>query len=72
MQAHQKQKEINVQHQTLWELIKLIYFIGFAISILVTFLLSKDKSLTIRFLTSLLIGLTWPLSFPVVLLFSIF
>ncbi|EHD21009.1 MULTISPECIES: GhoT/OrtT family toxin [Brenneria] len=59
-------------HQPLWELIKLIYFIGFTISLVVTFLLSKDKSLTIRLLASLLIGLTWPLSFPVVLLFSIF
>ncbi|MCL2898592.1 GhoT/OrtT family toxin [Brenneria tiliae] len=58
--------------QTPWELIKLIYFIGFAISLVITFLLSKDKSLAIRLLTSLLIGLTWPLSFPVVLLFSIF
>ncbi|MFC3395250.1 GhoT/OrtT family toxin [Brenneria rubrifaciens] len=55
-----------------WELIKLIYFIGFAISVLVTLLLSKDKSLHIRLLASLLVGLTWPLSFPVVLLFSIF
>ncbi|MFE8118679.1 MULTISPECIES: GhoT/OrtT family toxin [Brenneria] len=59
-------------HQTLWESIKLIYFIGFAISLFVTFLLSRDNSLIIRILTSLLIGLTWPLSFPVVLLFSIF
>ncbi|MDX5627346.1 MULTISPECIES: GhoT/OrtT family toxin [unclassified Brenneria] len=59
-------------HQTLWESIKLIYVIGFVISLVVTFLLSRDNSLTIRFLTSLLIGVTWPLSFPVVLLFSIF
>ncbi|MEC5341111.1 GhoT/OrtT family toxin [Brenneria populi] len=59
-------------HQTLWESIKLIYCIGFVISLLVTFLLSRDNSLTIRVLTSLLIGVTWPLSFPVVLLFSIF
>ncbi|PWC14217.1 hypothetical protein B4923_04730 [Brenneria roseae subsp. americana] len=59
------------QH-SVWELIKLIYFIGFAISMLVTLLLSKDKSWFIRLLASLLIGLTWPLSFPVVLLFSIF
>ncbi|MBJ7221145.1 GhoT/OrtT family toxin [Brenneria sp. L3-3C-1] len=59
-------------NQPVWELIKLIYFIGFAISTLVTFLLSKDKSLAIRLLASLLIGFTWPLSFPVVLLFSIF
>nr|WP_275051387.1 GhoT/OrtT family toxin [Brenneria goodwinii] len=56
----------------MWESIKLIYFIGFAISLFVTFLLSRDNSLLIRILTSLLIGLTWPLSFPVVLLFSIF
>ncbi|QQG26972.1 GhoT/OrtT family toxin [Pectobacterium carotovorum] len=59
-------------HHSLWELIILTYTIGFAVSLIVTFLLSKDKSLLIRFLASLMIGLTWPLSFPVVLLFSIF
>ncbi|WP_409307151.1 GhoT/OrtT family toxin [Pectobacterium sp. B1J-3] len=59
-------------HHSVWELIKLIYFIGFVISMLVTLLLSKDKSWFIRILASLLIGLTWPLSFPVVLLFSMF
>ncbi|KML68072.1 membrane protein [Pectobacterium peruviense] len=46
--------------------------IGFFVALIVTFLLSKDKSLLIRFFASLLVGLTWPLSFPVVLLFSIF
>ncbi|MEH0835424.1 GhoT/OrtT family toxin [Pectobacterium cacticida] len=61
-----------MSHHALWELIKLIYMFGFVISLTVTFLLSKDKSLFMRFLASLMIGLTWPLSFPVVLLFSIF
>ncbi|KML69954.1 membrane protein [Pectobacterium carotovorum subsp. carotovorum ICMP 5702] len=46
--------------------------IGFVVSLIVTFLLSKDKSLFIRFFASLIVGLTWPMSFPVVLLFSIF
>ncbi|WP_072034318.1 GhoT/OrtT family toxin [Pectobacterium fontis] len=59
-------------HHALWELIKLTYMIGFVVSLIVTFLLSKDKSLLIRFFASLIVGLTWPLSFPVVLLFSIF
>ncbi|MCV9877743.1 GhoT/OrtT family toxin [Brenneria izbisi] len=59
-------------HSSVWEIIKLVYFIGFAISLLVTLRLSKDKSWSIRLLAALLIGLTWPLSFPVVLLFSIF
>ncbi|GKW14594.1 GhoT/OrtT family toxin [Pectobacterium actinidiae] len=59
-------------HHSLWELIKLTYMIGFVVSLIVTFLLSKDKSLLIRFFASLIVGLTWPLSFPVVLLFSIF
>ncbi|MEI3776908.1 GhoT/OrtT family toxin [Pectobacterium brasiliense] len=59
-------------HHSPWELIKLTYMIGFVISLIVTFLLSKDESLLIRFFASLIVGLTWPLSFPVVLLFSIF
>ncbi|WP_409160750.1 GhoT/OrtT family toxin [Pectobacterium sp. B2J-2] len=59
-------------HHSLWELIKLTYTIGFIIALTVTFLLSKDKSLFMRFFASLIIGLTWPLSFPVVLLFSLF
>ncbi|PKX81404.1 GhoT/OrtT family toxin [Pectobacterium peruviense] len=59
-------------HHSFWELIKFTYMIGFFVALIVTFLLSKDKSLLIRFFASLLVGLTWPLSFPVVLLFSIF
>ncbi|QWC50706.1 GhoT/OrtT family toxin [Pectobacterium atrosepticum] len=59
-------------HHSFWELIKLTYMIGFVVSLIVTFLLSKDKSLFIRFFASLIVGITWPLSFPVVLLFSIF
>ncbi|MEH2920874.1 GhoT/OrtT family toxin [Samsonia erythrinae] len=61
-----------MSHHSLWEFIKLSYLIGFVISTIVTFLLSKDKSLFIRSLASLMVGLTWPMSFPIALLFSIF
>ncbi|AUH02498.1 GhoT/OrtT family toxin [Prodigiosinella confusarubida] len=49
-----------------------VYFIGLVVSMLFTFLMSRDNSLFIRFLAALIIGLTWPLSFPVVLVFSFF
>ncbi|WP_192458681.1 GhoT/OrtT family toxin [Musicola keenii] len=61
-----------MSHHHMWETIKLIYLIGFCIAILFTFFMSKDRSLLIRFLASTLIALTWPLSFPVVIVFSFF
>ncbi|WP_072185377.1 GhoT/OrtT family toxin [Citrobacter sp. CtB7.12] len=42
-----------------------IYVAGFAASTVITFLLSKDQNLKIRWLAAILIGLTWPLNFPV-------
>ncbi|WP_411704633.1 GhoT/OrtT family toxin [Edaphovirga cremea] len=55
-----------------WDVIKTVYFFGFAFSVLFTLLVSRDNSFLIRLFTSTLIGLTWPLSLPVVLLFSLF
>ncbi|MEI9532918.1 GhoT/OrtT family toxin [Moellerella wisconsensis] len=51
--------------------ILLIYGIGGVISALITLLLTKDSFL-IRLLSALLIGFSWPMSLPVVLLFSLF
>lgn len=59
-------------HYYLWEMIKTIYFTGQVVATLFTFLMSKDKSLLIRLLAALLIGLTWPLSLPVAIVFSFF
>ncbi|MBG6244554.1 MULTISPECIES: GhoT/OrtT family toxin [unclassified Symbiopectobacterium] len=60
-----------MSHHAVWEFIKHAYLLGAIIAMVITFLLSRDKSLLMRFLASILIGLTWPLSFPLVLLFSL-
>ncbi|EDL9130672.1 GhoT/OrtT family toxin [Salmonella enterica subsp. enterica serovar Typhimurium] len=41
------------------------------ISSLITWFLTHDKK-RIRFLSAFLVGATWPISFPVALLFSLF
>lgn len=56
---------------SLWEVTQYVYFIGLLVSMIITFLVSRD-TLLIRLLSALIIGLTWPLSLPVVLLFSLF
>ncbi|MBC3218208.1 GhoT/OrtT family toxin [Serratia fonticola] len=56
---------------SLWEITQYVYFIGLLVSMIITFLVSRD-TLPIRMLSALIIGLTWPLSLPVVLLFSLF
>ncbi|MBQ0212844.1 GhoT/OrtT family toxin [Proteus vulgaris] len=48
------------------------YLIGAVISFIITFFLTKDPSFAMRLLSALLIALTWPLSFPMALIFSIF
>ena len=40
-------------------------------TVLITWFLSHDKK-RIRFLSAFLVGATWPMSFPVALLFSLF
>ncbi len=67
-----KRQVIDVSAHTAWEALKTIFLIGFALSALFTLLISRDSSFKIRLFTSGIIGLTWPLSFPVVLLFSLF
>lgn len=53
-------------------IIGISYLIGAVLSFIITFFLTKDPSLAMRLLSALLIGLTWPLSFPMALIFSIF
>ncbi|MBP6120858.1 MULTISPECIES: GhoT/OrtT family toxin [Providencia] len=55
-----------------FEYILLIYGIGGVCSMLITLLLTKDPSFCMRLLSALLIGFTWPMSLPVVLMFSLF
>ncbi|MFC0225801.1 GhoT/OrtT family toxin [Serratia aquatilis] len=56
---------------SLWVVIQYIYLIGLVVSMIITFLVSRE-TIKIRFFSALIIGLTWPLSLPVVLLFSLF
>ncbi|MGL5387798.1 MAG: GhoT/OrtT family toxin [Serratia sp. (in: enterobacteria)] len=56
---------------SLWVVTQYVYVIGLVISMIFTFLVSRDTP-AIRLLSALIIGLTWPLSLPVVLLFSLF
>lgn len=56
---------------SLWVVTQYVYVIGLIVSMIFTFLVSRD-TVTIRLLSALIIGLTWPLSLPVVLLFSLF
>lgn len=51
-----------------WEYLKLIYLGGSVVSAIITFLVSRDPSMKIRLLCTLLIALTWPLSLPLVLM----
>ncbi|MBW7984880.1 uncharacterized protein DUF2566 [Enterobacillus tribolii] len=54
-----------------WDTIRSIYFIGMAVTALIIFFFSRD-SIKMRLLAALLIGTTWPLSFPVALIFLFF
>lgn len=49
----------------------IFYAIMASISCLTTWFLSHDKK-RIRLLSAVLVGATWPMSFPVALLFSLF
>ncbi|MBT9431085.1 GhoT/OrtT family toxin [Candidatus Sodalis endolongispinus] len=54
---------------TTWQLLVASYLTGIAVTASLTFFFSRDPSLGIRLLCAALIGLTWPLSFPLVLIF---
>ncbi|MEG7407013.1 GhoT/OrtT family toxin [Serratia marcescens] len=55
----------------LWVATQYCYFIGLLVSMVFTYLVSRD-TVKIRCISAVNIGLTWPLSLPVVLLFSLF
>ncbi|EDU9690571.1 TPA: GhoT/OrtT family toxin [Salmonella enterica subsp. enterica serovar Potsdam] len=56
---------------TLFQKILIFYAVMAVISFLNTWFLTHDKK-RIRFLSAFLVGATWPISFPVALLFSLF
>ena len=54
---------------SLYQKMLMFYAVMAAIAFLITWFLSHDKK-RIRFLSAFLVGATWPMSFPVALLFS--
>ncbi|EIO7568161.1 GhoT/OrtT family toxin [Salmonella enterica subsp. enterica serovar Arechavaleta] len=56
---------------TLFQKILIFYAVMAVISSLIIWFLTHDKK-RIRFLSAFLVGATWPISFPVALLFSLF
>ncbi|WP_413503840.1 GhoT/OrtT family toxin [Serratia grimesii] len=56
---------------SLWVATQYFYLIGLFVSMIFTYLVSRD-TIKIRFISALTVGLTWPLSLPVVLMFSLF
>ncbi|MDF3827756.1 MULTISPECIES: GhoT/OrtT family toxin [unclassified Pseudocitrobacter] len=56
---------------TVFEKMMMVYLAIGVVSGVTTWYLARDKP-GIRLLCALLIGATWPLSFPVALLFSLF
>ena len=56
---------------TLYQKMLVFYAIMASICALITWFLSKDRK-RIRLLSAFLVGSTWPMSFPVALLLSVF
>lgn len=56
---------------SLYQKMLVFYAVMAVISFLITWFLTHDKK-RIRFLSAFLVGATWPISFPVALLFSLF
>lgn len=56
---------------SLYQKMLVFYAIMALICAIITWFLSSDRK-SIRFLSAFLVGSTWPMSFPVALLFSIF
>jgi 4-hydroxybenzoate polyprenyltransferase len=61
----------SITTMTLYQKMLAFYAVMAAISALITWFLSKDRK-RIRFLSAFLVGSTWPMSFPVALLISLF
>lgn len=79
LDAHQKMTHICARfihlagrpYMSLYQHMLVFYAVMAAIAFLITWFLSHDKK-RIRFLSAFLVGATWPMSFPVALLFSLF
>ncbi len=56
---------------SLYQYLLVFYAVMAAIAFVTTWFLSHDKK-CIRFLSAFLVAVTWPMSFPVALLFSLF
>ncbi|EAN0727998.1 GhoT/OrtT family toxin [Salmonella enterica] len=56
---------------SLYQKMLVFYAVMAVISFLITWFLTHDKK-RIRFLSAFWVGATWPISFPVALLFSLF
>ncbi|MGG4607986.1 GhoT/OrtT family toxin [Providencia sp. Me31A] len=55
-----------------FENILVIYGIGGLCAMLFTLLVTKDPNCFMRMLSAILIGFTWPMTLPVVFMFSLF
>lgn len=56
---------------TLYQKMLTFYAVMAVIAFVITWFLSRDKK-SMRFLSAFLVAATWPMSLPVVLLFSLF
>jgi len=56
---------------TLYQGMLIFYAVVALVATLITFFIAKDK-LSIKLLSALLVGATWPMSFPVALMFALF
>lgn len=56
---------------TLYQHMLVFYGVMVTLATLITFFLAKDR-LSMKVLSALLVGATWPMSFPVALMFSLF
>ncbi|HAI1312880.1 TPA: GhoT/OrtT family toxin [Escherichia fergusonii] len=56
---------------TIFQKMLIFYAVMAVISSIITWFLSHDKT-SIRLLGAFLVGITWPMSLPVALLFSLF
>lgn len=58
-------------YMSLYQKMLVFYAVMAVITAIITWFLSRDKK-RIRFLSAVLVGATWPMSFPVALMFSLF
>jgi len=56
---------------TLYQHMLVFYGVMAALAALITFFLAKDR-ISMKLLSAVLVGATWPMSFPVALMFSLF